>query len=198
MTLLVLASGSATRRALLAAAGLAFEVRVAPVDEAAVKAAARAEGASAADTAMLLAEMKAARVSRALPEAVVIGADQILVCEGRWFDKPADLAAARGQLLELRGRVHVLATAVVCLRAGSRVWGHVATPRLTMRAFSEAFLDDYLAREGGAALSSVGAYRLEGMGVQLFDTVEGEHAAVLGLPLSPLLGFLRQAGAIAS
>ncbi len=193
---LVLASGSATRRALLAAAGLDFEVRPAAIDEGAVKRGARAEGVSADDTAVLLAEMKAMRVARAVPDAIVIGADQLLVCEERWFDKPATMAEARSHLLALRGRTHMLVTAVLCQRGGDRLWTHIARPRLTMRAFSDGFLDDYLAREGHALLSSVGAYRLEGLGVQLFDTVAGDHSSVLGLPLLPLLGFLRQTGAI--
>ena len=191
---LVLASHSAARTALLASAGLRFEARPARADEAAVKAACRAEGASAEEAALALAGLKAARVREA--GAVVIGADQLLVCEGEWFDKPPDLQAARAQLLALRGRAHVLVTAIVCLRDGQEVWRHVARPSLRMRRFSEAFLDAYLAAEGAAVLSSVGAYRLEGLGVQLFEAVEGEHAAVLGLPLLPLLAFLRQHGVL--
>jgi septum formation protein len=162
------------------------------VDEAVLKSAARTEGASAEDAALLLAGVKAARV-RDL-DALVIGADQILVCEERWFDKPVDPAEARAHLLALRGRVHELATAVVCHRGGREVWRHVARPRLAMRAVSDAFLDAYLAAEGDAVLGSVGAYRLEGLGIQLFDRVDGEHAAILGLPLLPLLAFLRGHG----
>ena len=113
-----------------------------------------------------------------------------------WFDKPADPGAARSHLMALRGRTHLLATAVVAWRGGGRVWGHVATPRLTMRPFSDTFLDAYLAAEGDALLPSVGAYRLEGPGAQLFSRVEGEHAAVLGLPLLPLLEFLRGHGVL--
>jgi septum formation protein len=191
---LVLASGSATRRALMEAAGLRFEVRNAGVDEAAIKQALRSEGATAADAAMALATAKARRVQS--PGAIVIGADQLLVCDDAWFDKPADLAAARAQLVQLRGRRHVLVTAVTCWRDGGCIWHHVARPSLTMRAVSDAFLDLYLAAEGEACLSSVGAYRLEGLGVQLFDHVEGEHAAILGLPLLALLGFLRQHGVV--
>ena len=194
---LVLASASAARRAVLAAAGLRFAVEAAAVDEAAIKESARAEGLSAAEAATVLAEAKARRVaSRAPDDALVIGADQILVCDGAWFDKPPDAAAARAQLLALRGRTHELATALVCWRGGERVWGHVETPRLTMRPFSDAFLDAYLDAEGDAVLSSVGAYRLEGLGAHLFAAVRGEHAAVLGLPLLPLLGFLRGHGVL--
>jgi len=196
MTPLVLASGSATRAALLRSAGLEFSVAPAAVDEEALKESAQAEGIPPADAAILLAEAKAAQVARREPEALVIGADQLLVCEGEWFSKPEDLAAARAQLLALRGRTHTLFTALVLWRGGRRVWQHVATPRLTMREFSERFLDRYLAMEGEAALASVGAYRLEGPGVQLFREVQGEHSAILGLPLLPLLGFLRQHGAV--
>ena len=192
---LVLASQSAARLGLLQAAGLMVEARPARVDEGAVKAAGLAEGAGAEEVALALAGLKAARVRDA--DAVVIGADQMLVCEGRWFDKPPDLAAARAQLGALRGRTHELVTAVVCHRGGAEIWRHLVRPRLRMRDFSDAVLDAYLAHEGDAVLACVGAYRLEGLGVQLFDTVEGEHAAILGLPLLPLLGFLRQAGVLA-
>ncbi|GGG31894.1 Maf-like protein [Caldovatus sediminis] len=193
---LVLASASPARRAVLAAAGLRFEVATAAVDEDAIKASARAEGIRPSDAALLLAEAKARRVAARDPEALVIGADQILVCEGRWFDKPADLEAARAQLRTLRGRTHELVTAVACWRQGERVWQHVAVPRLVMRDFSEAFLDAYLACEGEAVTGSVGAYRLEGLGVQLFSRIAGEHAAILGLPLLPLLEFLRGHGVL--
>ncbi len=192
---LVLASQSAARAALLEAAGLRFEARPARVDEAAVKQACRAEGADAAETALTLAALKARRIRD--PDALVIGADQLLVCGGAWFDKPEDLGGARGQLRTLRGQTHRLVTAVTCLRGGQEVWRHVAEPRLRMRAFSDAFLEEYLAAEGDAILSCVGAYRLEGLGVHLFDEVQGEHAAILGLPLLPLLGFLRQHGVLA-
>ncbi len=187
---LVLASESSARAGVLRAAGLRFEARPARVDEAAVKEACQAEGLDASDAALTLAELKAARIRD--PDALVIGADQLLVCEGAWFDKPADLDGARGHLLALRGRAHTLVTAVVCQRGGRTVWHHVAAPRLHMRAFSDAVLDAHLAAEGDVLLSCVGAYRLEGLGIHLFDRVEGEHAAVLGLPLLPLLGFLRQ------
>ncbi|WP_043336679.1 Maf family protein [Belnapia moabensis] len=193
---LILATASSARRAVLAAAGLRFTAEAAAVDEAAIKESARAEGIAPGEAAMLLAEAKAQRLARRNPEALVIGADQMLVCEGRWFDKPPDMAAARAQLLALRGRPHELMTAMVCWRGGQRVWQHLARPRLTMRDFSEEFLDAYLAAEGEAVLGSVGAYRLEGLGVQLFDAVEGEHSAILGLPLLPLLGFLRQHGVL--
>ena len=191
---IVLASGSATRRAMLDAAGLRFRVQPIAVDEAALREAARQDGAGADEAALLLANAKAARVRE--PDALVIGADQILVCEGEWLEKPADMAAARAQLLHLRGRAHELVTAVACFRRRELAWDHVDVARLVMRDFSEAFLDDYLALEGEAILGSVGAYRLEGMGIHLFDRVEGAHATILGLPMTPLLGFLRQHGVL--
>ena len=174
-----------------------FEARASAIDENEVKTSARAEAMSADDTALLLAEMKARRISRAMPEAVVIGCDQLLVCEGEWFDKPADLAEARSHLKALRGRTLTLVTAMLALRGEHRLWHHIAHPRLTMRDFSDAFLEDYLAAEGSQVLSSVGAYRLEGMGVQLFDEIAGDHSAILGLPLLPLLRFLRDSGIVA-
>ena len=192
---IVLASQSEARAAVLRGAGLVIETRPARIDEAAVKASGRAEGASADEVALALAGMKAARVRA---EGVVIGADQLLVCEGTWFDKPPTLEAARAQLQALRGRAHTLVTAVVVMRDGREVWRHVARPRLVMRAFSDAFLEGYLESEAEALLQTVGAYRVEGPGVQLFDSIEGEHAAVLGLPLLPLLGYLRQAGVVAT
>lgn len=193
---LILASQSLSRRALLEGAGLDFEAMPSAVDEAAIKESAQAEGVSAADTAILLADAKAARIARRHPEAAVIGADQLLVCEGEWFDKPVDVAAARNHLLKLRNRAHELMTAVVVWRNGQRAWHHLATPRLAMRDFSDAFLDEYLAREGGFVTSSVGAYRLEGMGIQLMRDIRGEHTAILGLPLLPLLAYLRDAGVV--
>jgi septum formation protein len=194
---LVLASSSTTRRALLTRAGLAFEALPALVDEAALKEACQAEKIPPEDAAIILAEAKAERIARRVPDALVIGGDQLLVCKmedgtERWFDKPTDMDTARAQLLALRGKTHRLVTATVAWRGGERIWQDVTTPRLTMRNFSEAFLDAYLAAEGEVLLSSVGAYRLEAMGVHLFSRVEGEHSAILGLPLIPLLGFLRQ------
>lgn len=195
---LVLASGSTARAGVLRAAGVAFEAVAASVDEATVKQAAKAEGASPGDAALMLATLKATAVARRRPEALVIGCDQILVRGEVWFDKPADLAAARTQLLDLRGAPHVLETAVVCHRYGAEIWRHLARPRLVMRDFSEAFLDAYLAAEGGSVLTSVGAYRLESRGALLFERIEGEHAAILGLPLLSLLAFLRQHGVLVS
>jgi septum formation protein len=199
---LVLASQSAARRTLLERAGLRFEALPAAVDEATLKESAQAEGIPPEDAAVMLAEAKAERIARRLPDALVIGCDQLLTCRmedgtERWFDKPADLAAARAQLLALRGRTHRLVTATVAWRGGARIWHDVSVPRLTMRSFSEAFLDAYLAAEGDLLCASVGGYRLEAMGVHLFSRVEGEHSAILGLPMLPLLGFLRGHGILA-
>lgn len=193
---LILASASSARRSVLTGAGLQFAAMPATVDEAAIKETAQAEAIPPADAALMLADAKAERIARRHPEALVIGCDQLLVCEGAWFDKPVDLAAARAQLQALRGRSHELVTAVVCHRHGGRVWQHVAVPRLAMRDFSDAFLDAYLAAEAEHVTQSVGAYRLEGLGVHLFSRVQGEHAAILGLPLLALLGFLRQHGVL--
>lgn len=193
---LVLASASQSRRASLEAAGLAFAVRPADIDEARVREEARAAGATAEWAARRLADLKAAEIARREPGALVIGADQILVCAGTWFDKPADPAAAAAQLRALRGRTHTLATAVACHRGAMALWSAVVSPALTMRHFSEAFLESYVALEGAALTETVGAYRLEGRGVHLFEAVDGDHSAILGLPLLPLLAFLRREGVV--
>ena len=193
---LVLASASASRRAVLQGAGLAFEARPAAVDEEAIKLAAQAEGLPAGEAALLLAAAKAERIARRDPEALVIGCDQLLVCGPRWFDKPVGMAGAAEHLRALSGQAHVLETATVAWRGGRQVWQHLERPRLTMRPLSDAFIAAYLALEGEAVLGSVGAYRLEGPGVHLFSRVEGEHSAILGLPLLPLLEFLRGHGVV--
>lgn len=192
--MIILASGSATRRAMLEGAGVAFVVDTAPVDESAVKDAMRAETDNPARVAEVLAELKATRVAARHPGAIVIGADQMLECERVWFDKPADRAAARAQLLALRDKTHRLVSSVVAMRDGQRLWHHTESARLTMRRFSDAFLDQYLDRAGDAVLASVGAYQLEGLGAQLFMAVDGDHFTILGLPLLALLDFLRENG----
>jgi septum formation protein len=193
---LVLASASAARVALLRAAGVEFDIKPASIDEANFKQEVRAKGWTAAEAAGGLAIAKAMWVSDSLPGALVIGADQLLAAEDEWFDKPRDVAEARAQLLRLRGRTHVLATAVCVAQDGDPVWQTVSTPEMTMRQFSDGFLAAYIAAEGDALLGSVGAYRLEGRGVQLFSRINGDHFAVLGLPLIELLGFLRQRGVL--
>ncbi len=194
--ILVLASGSATRRALLESTGLVFTSFAPDVDETAVKVATRRDGGTPEQSATALASLKAATYKG--PDALVIGCDQILICEKIWFDKAPTRDAARQHLLHLRGRPHTLITATVCFRNGQRVWSHMAKPRLTMRNFSGAFLDAYIEAEGDALLYSVGAYRVEGLGMQLFDAMEGEHSAILGLPLTPLLAYLRGQGIVLS
>jgi len=195
---LVLASASPARRALLSAAGLQFDAVAADVDEAAVKRAMQADGASADAAALALAAAKAQAVALGglPPGSVVIGADQILVCNGEWYDKPGDADAVMEHLLRLRGHAHTLVTAVSCWQDGALLWQEVSRPVLTMRAFSVAFLEAYLAMEAGACCGCVGGYRFEGVGKHLFDRVEGEEAAILGLPMLPLLGFLRHQGVI--
>jgi septum formation protein len=195
---LVLASGSPVRARLLAAAGLQFRVDPAAIDEGSLKGECQRRREGAIECALALAEAKARYVAPGHDRALVIGADQILACGDQWFDKPAHLGEARRQLETLRGRTHELTTAVCVFQGASRLWRTVSQPRLTMRDFSNGFLDEYLAAEGAAALNSVGGYRLEGMGVQLFDRVEGDYFAILGLPLLDLLSFLRLRGEVPS
>ena len=190
---IVLASKSAARRSVLEGAGVPFEVQVAGVDEEAIKAGMLAEGAGARDIADALAETKAIRVSQKTA-GFVIGSDQTLEFEGRLYDKAESLEAARARLIELRGKPHKLHSAVVVAKDGAPIWRELVTATLTMRDFSDAFLDAYLAQEGEAALGSVGCYRLEGMGAQLFAKVEGDYFAILGLPLWGLLDLLRRHG----
>lgn len=197
---LVLASGSATRRALLEAAGVAVAVRPADVDEAGLRdrLLAADPDVSHESVAEALAAEKARAVSAAGPAALVIGADQVLSCAGRLFEKPSSVEEARACLLALRGKTHALHSAVALAEAGAVVWRHVATARLTLRAFSDAALEHYLARAGDAVTTSVGAYQIEGPAVQLFEAVDGDHTTILGLPLLPLLAELRRRGVLLS
>ena len=192
----ILASASASRQALLTSAGVSFGAEPAQLDEAEIKLALRAEGATPAQVAEALAELKAQKIARRYPDALVLGADQMLDQGGDWLDKPPDLAAARAQLLALAGRSHRLTSAQVLVAGGQRVWHHVATATLTMRPFDAAFVERYLARVGEAALGSVGAYQLEGLGIQLFSKIDGDYFTILGLPLLPLLQVLREHGVI--
>ena len=195
---LILASASTARARLLEGAGLKVRVEPSGLDEAAIKQTFREKGCRALGCALALAEAKARWVADRHDHLLVIGADQILVCGDVWFDKPWDLEAARIQLKALRGRTHELVTAVCVVQAGTLLWHIVSRPQLAMRVFSDEFLDDYIAAEGAGILGSVGAYRLEGRGVQLFEHIEGDHFAILGLPLLELLGFLRDCGELAS
>jgi septum formation protein len=196
---IVLASGSPWRAKLLRQAGLTFDVLTQPVDEEGVRESLRAEGVPGEDAAVALAELKAQRVAMLLPgdEVIVLGCDQILDLDGVWLGKPADLAEARRHLQRLRGRLHRLPTGIFAFRGGSRIWHHVAVPRLWMRPFSDAFLDAYLAEIGEVATQTVGAYEYEGRGAQLMARVEGDYFTILGLPLLPLLQLLRDQGVLA-
>jgi len=194
---LVLASQSATRVAMLRNAGLAFDALPSPLDERAAEARLLAAGASPGDVALGLAEAKAAAVAVLRPEAIVIGADQTLDAEGTRWHKPASRAEARAQLLALSGRTHHLRSAVAAVRDGAVRWRHVETAALTMRAFDGSEVDAYLDRVGDAALSSVGAYQIEGPAIRLFERIDGDYFTILGLPLLPLLGWLREEGALA-
>ena len=191
----VLASKSAIRGQLLTAAGVAFDTDSPGVDEDSVKAALLAEGVAPRDIADALAEAKAIKISRRRP-GLIIGADQTLDFEGRLFDKAATIEEARERLIMLRGRAHKLHAAVVVAQDGAPIWREVATSTLRMRPFTDAYLDGYLQRNGEAALSAVGGYHLEGEGAQLFDRIEGDYFAILGLPLIPLLDLLRRHGAL--
>ncbi len=196
MTDLILASGSLSRRTLLENAGVAFQAMPARIDETAVIESMEADGAPAGDIAQSLADLKALRVSPAHPEALVLGADQILVCEGTVHEKPPSLEAARDKLKALRGKTHQLVTAQAIAKNGAIIWRHLDTADLTMRTFSDDWLEAYLARGGADLLTSVGAYRLEEDGIQLFSAIKGDYFTILGLSLLPLLDFIRGHGVI--
>lgn len=197
LTPVTLASKSSARQMILKNAGVAFEAVGPGVDEDAAKAALLAEGATPRDVADALAEMKAVKISGQRP-GLVIGADQTLDLGGRLIDKVDTLDEARARLLELRGQVHKLHSAVVIARDGQPIWRVVESARLSVRPFSEAWLEGYMERRGEALLWSVGCYELESEGVQLFDRVDGDYFTILGLPLIGLLDFLRLHGALAA
>ena len=194
---LVLASRSAARRAMLAAAGVPFTAEPAGVDEEAAKAAFLREGLDARAIADALAELKAVKLSRRFGQVLVLGCDSTVETEnGRLLDKPTTRDEAADQLRALAGTTHRLTSAAVAAEGGATVWRHVDTARVTMRRFSEAFLQSYLDVEWPAIGGCVGGYRLEGLGAQLFTRVEGSHFTILGLPLLPLLDWLRERGVI--
>jgi septum formation protein len=195
---LVLASNSASRRQMLEKAGVPFDVMAATVDEDQAKASLRAEGTDPRGLADALAELKATRVSARLPGVLVLGCDSTVALEdGTMIDKAPDRPALAEQLAVMAGRPHSLYSAAVIVENGQPVWRHVDRAKLLMRNMSDEFIRDYLDREGDVLLGCVGGYRMEGLGVQLFSRVEGSHFTILGLPLVPLLDYLRTRGVIA-
>ena len=193
---LVLASQSATRQALLAAAKIPFESITSTIDERMIEMPLRQKGASAVEVAARLAQAKAHAVSSAKPGRLVLGADQTLSFEGRIFSKPATIAEARAQLAGFSGRTHELHSALCVARDAVTLFETVVTARLTCRKFSADFISCYMEAAGDAVLSSVGAYQIEGIGLHLFERIEGDHTTILGLPLLPLLAFLRREGSL--
>jgi septum formation protein len=193
---LVLASKSAIRHALLRDAGVPVEVQPADIDERTIEQ--QSPARDAGELAALLAREKARTIAARLPGRLVLGADQTLALGERRFSKPGDRATARAQLAALRGRTHELHTAVALMRESAIVFEHREVARLTMRAFSDSFLESYLDAVGAAVTASVGGYQLERIGIQLFERIEGEHFVILGLPLVALLQYLRQAGWLAA
>ena len=187
----VLASASRARLAMLENAGVACTVQPASIDEMELTRGLAAEGASPSEIAEALADLKARRISRRVGDAMVIGADQVLDCDDALYAKPADRAAAAAHLQTLSGRTHRLTSAVVCARGGERLWHHIDSAKLTMRSLSPAFIEGYLEQMGDRVLSTVGGYEIEGLGAQLFTRVQGDFFTILGMPLLPLLGFLR-------
>lgn len=193
---LILASQSPFRRMLMENAGLSFQAVAAAIDERAIEAGLEGQAPSPAEVALHLAEAKARDVASRCPGHLVIGSDQTLSLEERVFHKPRDLGDARQHLRALSGRTHALNSAIAICHDGVTRWRHVSTARLTMRPLSDAFIDRHLARVGERALGSVGAYQLEGEGIQLFDKIEGDYFTIIGLPLLPLLAQLRAMEAI--
>lgn len=193
---IVLASGSPFRKKMFEDAGLVFKVERPEIDERAVEAAVQNSGVTPEDLALILAEAKALDISLKRPGALVIGTDQTLSLGDDVLHKPKDMEEARRRLLLLSGKTHQLNSAIVVLRDGEVLWRHVGIARLTMRPLEPAFIGRHLSRVGDAALSSVGAYQIEGEGIQLFEKVDGDHFTIVGLPLLPLLAKLRELGAI--
>jgi septum formation protein len=192
---IVLASGSRFRKAMLEAAGIDIDIVPAEIDERTVEKTLEGTGASPEDVAQVLAEAKALDVSGRQPGRLVLGCDQTLSLSDELFHKPKDMEDARRHLLKLSGRTHQLNSAAVLVRNGETLWRDVGIARLTMRKLEPAFIGRHLARVGPMALNSVGAYQIEGEGVQLFEKIEGDYFTIVGLPLLPLLRELRELGA---
>ena len=200
MSRIILASASAARRALLQQAGIIAETNPSMLDEDALKAAyLRQEPAiTPADMAARLAAAKAISVSNQNPDSLVIGGDQVLALGTTRYDKPKSIEEARTHLRQLRGKTHYLETAIACARQGEVIWSTLTRPALHMRNLSDAFIESYLDRQGTNMMQTVGGYKLEGEGIQLFSTIEGDYFSILGLPLLPLLEFLRRQNEIGS
>lgn len=193
---IILASSSPFRRNLLANAGIVFGSVKSAIDERAVEAPLKGTGATPEDVALVLAIAKADDVSERNAGALVIGCDQTLSLGDEIFHKPADMEGAVRHLLRLSGRTHQLSSAIAIVRDGETLWSHVAIARLTMRQLDPAFVGRHLARVGDKALVSVGAYQVEGEGIQLFEAIDGDYFTIVGLPLLPLLAALRDLGAV--
>ncbi len=196
MTLVILASGSEIRASLLRGAGVPFEVEIARIDEPAIIASLKAEQAKPHEIVDTLAEYKAQRVAARHIDSLVIGCDQILVCDKKIYEKATTIETAREKLLTLRGKPHQLMSSVVIFENGRPVWRHIGRAQLIMRDFSDDFLDDYIEQQGDGILSSVGCYKLEEAGAQLFSHIQGDYFTILGIPLLEVLGFLRTRGVL--
>jgi septum formation protein len=192
--MIILASGSASRRAMLEAAGVAFTAVPPDLDERALEAS--LQGAAPPAIALALAEAKAQAVAAERPDALVLGSDSLVVVDGQRFDKPASRQAAEAHLCQFSGRTMELHSAAALVRGGAVVWRHAAVARLQVRPLTDAFINHYLDREWPAIGGCVGAFRIEGPGVQLFDSVDGDHFTILGMPLLPVLGALREQGVL--
>lgn len=191
---LILGSKSTARAALLTQAGLSFQMEAASIDEESIRQSAEADGASPDEIAVLLAEMKGEVIAARHPESMIIASDQLLVCDGVIYGKPANLDEAKGHLQALSGKIHQLITAVILFDNGKRIWHHIARPEITFHPLSDAVISDYMSFFGDAACSSPGSYHLEGAGIHLFADIFGDYYAILGLPMLALLPQLKRHG----
>ena len=192
----ILASGSQSRADILKSAGISVEIHPSSITESVIKEAFSRQGKSVGEAAMALAVAKAQSISQKYPGAYVIGADSLMECEGTWFDKAQSIAEAISHLQRLSGRSHTLETAVCVVKDGQVTWSHLASSKLTMRFFSEDFLDRYVSCLGEKLLQCVGCYHIEGLGIHLFEEIHGDIFAIMGLPLLPLLTYFRREGVV--